>query len=213
MPIYLLNHEISFPNPLFAEDGIVAIGGDLSEERLLLAYQNGIFPWYNDDEPIVWHAPNPRFVLYPDAFHASKSLLKLYNTKKYTFAVNQNFEKVIHYCQQIKRPDQDGTWITNEMENAYIHLHKKGKAHSVEVYDANQQLVGGLYGILMGKVFFGESMFHLQANTSKLAFMYLIQSFSLEIIDCQVYTPHLASLGAREIPLEDFLEILKKYTF
>lgn len=209
MPIYQLSEDIVFPNPLLAEDGIIAVGGDLSPERLLLAYRSGIFPWYNEGEPIIWHAPNPRFVLFPEDFYVSKSLKRLINQGKYHYTVNQDFEKVIRNCKGIKRDFQDGTWITKDMENAYIQLNKLGFAHSIEVRNSKNELVGGLYGILLGKVFFGESMFHLESNTSKLAFHYLINNFDLELIDCQVYTEHLESLGAEEIGINDFLMLLK----
>tara|TARA_B110000495_G_C22990176_1_gene582970 strand:+ start:571 stop:1209 length:639 start_codon:yes stop_codon:yes gene_type:complete len=211
MPIYQLSKDLIFPNPLLAEDGIIAVGGDLSPERLLLAYRSGIFPWYNEGEPIIWHAPNPRFVLVPNQLHISKTLKRLIKQEKYHYTVNQDFEKVIRHCQQVKRYFQDGTWITNDMENAYIQLHQLGFAHSIEVRNKNNELLGGLYGLLIGKVFFGESMFYLESNTSKLAFHYLIENYDLELIDCQVYTEHLESLGAEEIDVNDFLMLLKEY--
>lgn len=211
MPIYKLSKELIFPDPLKAEDGVLAIGGDLSPERLLLAYSNGIFPWYNEGEPIIWHAPDPRFVLFPENFYCSKSLKRLIKQEKYTFKVDTNFEAVIQNCKQIFREDQDGTWITNEMEKAYINLHELGFAHSIEVYNQENKLVGGLYGIKLGDVFFGESMFHLESNTSKLAFYHLVSHFQLKLIDCQVYTEHLESLGADDISLSRFLDLLDEY--
>lgn len=210
MPIYKLSKKIVFPHPSLAENGILAVGGDLSPQRLLLAYSNGIFPWYNEDEPIIWHAPNPRFVLFPNDFYISKSLKRLIKQEKYSFSINKDFRNVILNCKQIERNFQDGTWITNDMENAYIKMHELGHAHSIEVWNKDKKLVGGLYGILIGKVFFGESMFHLESNTSKLAFHHLIQSYKLELIDCQVYTEHLESLGAVDIDLEMFLDLLNE---
>ena len=212
MPIYQLSDKLVFPHPSLAEDGILAIGGDLSPNRLLLAYKNGIFPWYNEDEPIIWHSPDPRFVLFPKKFHISKSLKRLIKQEKYTFSIDKDFENVIRNCKEIEREFQYGTWITNDMENAYIALHNLGFAHSVEIWNSENKLVGGLYGVLLGKVFFGESMFHLESNTSKLAFYFLIKSYELEIIDCQVYTAHLESLGAEDISLNDFLHLLKLHT-
>lgn len=212
MPVYQLTKELIFPHPLLAENSILAIGGDLSTERLLLAYRNGIFPWYNEGEPIIWHSPNPRFVLFPKNFYISKSLKRLIKQNKYTFSIDNDFKNVIRNCKQIERNFQDGTWITDDMENAYIKLHELGHAHSIEVWNKENKLVGGLYGILMGKVFFGESMFHLESNTSKLAFYHLIKSYNLELIDCQVYTEHLESLGAEDIELEEFLSLLETFT-
>ncbi len=211
MPIYQLSHELVFPHPSLAEeDGLLAIGGDLSVDRILLAYHNGIFPWYNEGEPIIWHAPKPRFVLFPEDLKVSKSMKQLIKSDKYKVTLDHDFKQVIHKCGAIKRADQDDTWITNEMEKAYIELHHQNYAHSVEVWNKNNELVGGLYGINLGTVFYGESMFHEESNTSKLAFISLIQNFNFHIIDCQVYTKHLASLGAKEINSEDFYEIIVK---
>jgi len=184
----------------------------LSPERLILAYRSGIFPWYSQGEPIIWHAPDPRFVLFPQNFYVSKSLKQLLKQNKYSFAIDTNFKEVIRNCKTVNREEQDGTWITNEMETAYIKLHELGFAHSIEVYNLNKKLVGGLYGIKLGKVFFGESMFHLESNASKLAFYHLISSFDLELIDCQVYTEHLESLGAEDVSLEHFLSLLNLFT-
>lgn len=212
MPIYQLSKDLIFPNPFHAEDGIIAVGGDLSPERLILAYRSGIFPWYSQGEPIIWHAPDPRFVLFPQSFYVSKSLKQLLKQNKYSFAIDTNFKEVIRNCKTVNREEQDGTWITNEMETAYIKLHELGFAHSIEVYNLNKKLVGGLYGIKLGKVFFGESMFHLESNASKLAFYHLISSFDLELIDCQVYTEHLESLGAEDVSLVHFLSLLNLFT-
>lgn len=211
MPIFQLDEELIFPHPKLAEDGILAVGGDLSPQRLLLAYKNGIFPWYNKGEPIIWHAPDPRFVLFPEKFRISKSLRLLINKNKYRCSFNANFEKVILNCKNITRKNQAGTWITEDMKKAYINLHKLGYAFSIEVYNLQNKLVGGLYGIKLGKVFFGESMFSKESNTSKIALSFLIKNVDLKLIDAQVHTNHLESLGAEHIPLDDFLLLLKKY--
>jgi len=207
MPIYLLNEQLVFPDPSQAEEGILAIGGDLSAERLILAYQSGIFPWYNDDEPIIWHSPDPRFVLFPQDLKISNSMKQLLKSNKYTLTINKGFEDVIAHCRHAKRKGQDGTWIHDEMIEAYLLLHHRGIAHSVEVWNTENKLVGGLYGLNLGNIFYGESMFHLESNTSKLALITLIQSFPFKIIDCQVHTKHLASLGASTIRLKEFLKI------
>lgn len=212
MPIYRLGEKLIFPHPLLAEDdGVLAIGGDLSVERLLLAYANGIFPWYNAGTPIVWHAPNPRFVLFPERFKVSKSLKQLIKKQKYTIKINTCFEKVVENCKTVYRPDQEDTWIDGAMQKAYANLHYLGYAHSVEVFNVKQKLVGGLYGVQLGQVFFGESMFHLESNTSKLAFHYLVNHFNIRIIDCQMHTKHLESLGGEFTTMEHFLSLLKQY--
>ncbi|POY35823.1 leucyl/phenylalanyl-tRNA--protein transferase [Solitalea longa] len=209
MPVYELSDELIFPHPLLAEeDGLLAFGGDLSPERLLLAYRNGIFPWYTDEDPILWHAPNPRFVLFPKNLRVSKSMQQVIRSNKFTITVDTAFEQVIASCKYIVREHQPDTWITKEMQQAYIQLHKLGFAHSIEVWQ-NDELVGGLYGINLGTVFFGESMFHEVSNASKVAFIYLIQQIPFSIIDCQMETEHLKSLGGQNIPLEDFLLILE----
>ncbi len=216
MPIYLLSEdEISFPHPSLAtEDGILAVGGDLSAERLILAYQYGIFPWYNQGDPILWWSPDPRFVLYPEELKVSKSMRPYFNQNKFECSVDTNFEAVIQNCQQNKRGNQAGagTWITKEMQDAYIELHKLGIAHSIEVWQ-NKELVGGLYGLSLGKCFFGESMFTKVNNASKFGFIYLVQKLKEKgfwLIDCQQETQHLASLGAKAIPRFQFLALLKK---
>ncbi len=211
MPVYQLTEELIFPHPKYAEDGVLAIGGDLSPERLLLAYQNGIFPWYSDDEPIIWHAPDPRFVLFPEKFKKSKSLNQLINKQIYTCSLNQNFEDVMLNCKSITRKEDEGTWINNDMIEAYYRLYKYGLAQSVEVKNKAGKLVGGLYGVKLGKVFFGESMFSIEPNTSKIALDYLIKNTDIKLIDTQVYTSHLESLGAEYISLNTFLTLLKKY--
>ncbi len=210
MPIFQLTDELIFPHPKYAEDGILAIGGDLSPERLVLAYKNGIFPWFNDGEPIIWHSPNPRFILFPKKFKRSKSLKSLIKKDIYKCYVNKNFKEVILNCKEIERKQDAGTWITDEMFEAFYKLHKQGIAHSIEVYNNNKELVGGLYGLKLGKIFFGESMFSKEANTSKIALAYLIDNTPLELIDAQVYTKHLESLGAEYISLNNFLKILQE---
>lgn len=211
MPVFKLTDELLFPPTCLAdEDGLLAFGGDLSLERLKLAYSKGIFPWYNDGEPIQWWSPNPRFVLFPEEIIVSRSMRSVLRNLDFSFAKNQNFKEVIHHCKTQNRTGQLGTWITDEMEHAYINMHKQGFAHSAECYFKNE-LVGGMYGIKMGKVFFGESMFSLISNASKYAFIKFIASLQnegIEIIDCQVYTPHLESLGARLIAREEFEKFL-----
>lgn len=212
MTFYRLSKTLAFPNPEEAEDdGLLAIGGDLSPERIILAYSLGIFPWYNE-KPILWWSPNPRMVLFPSKFKISKSLRQVLKSNKFNVSLDSKFKEVIEICSKVPRANQDGTWITQEMKKAYIRLHKLGFAHSVEVY-RNNKLVGGLYGISIGNAFFGESMFHLETNASKVAFYYLSQiclENNFDFIDCQVSNPHLASLGAEEIPRSQFLEILEK---
>ncbi len=211
-----LTEKLEFPNPETAsEEGVIALGGDLSQERLLLAYQKGIFPWYSDGEPIIWYCPAERMVLFPEDLKVSKSMKQLIKKGNFTITENAAFSEVIFNCKHILRNDDFGTWITDDMEQAYINLHKKGIAKSIEVwfYDANskkQILVGGLYGVDLGNgVFCGESMFSLISNASKLAFIHLVQNHNYKLIDCQVYNDHLATLGAREISREEFLEMLK----
>jgi leucyl/phenylalanyl-tRNA--protein transferase len=207
--MYWIGEELIFPpHELATEEGILALGGDLSAERLILAYSNGIFPWFNEGEPIVWYSPWERMVLFPEELKISKSMRQLIRKNQFTITENTAFEEVIFNCKHIDRKDQLGTWITNEMEQAYIELHKKGLAKSVEVWFEGE-LVGGLYGIdLQNDVFCGESMFSKMSNTSKLAFIHLTQNRGYKLIDCQVYNEHLASLGAREIPRKEFLEFL-----
>lgn len=209
--MFILGKEILFPNVETANtNGVIAIGGDLSSERLLLAYKSGIFPWYNEGEPIIWYSPDSRMILYPERLKISKSMRSVLRKGNFKITVNQNFEEVIANCKIINRKDQPGTWITDEMQKAYLKLHKSGLAKSVEVWQ-NDELVGGLYGIDLGHVFCGESMFSKVSNTSKVAFIYLSQKCENEnykLIDCQVYNEHLASLGAEEIPRKEFIKIL-----
>jgi leucyl/phenylalanyl-tRNA--protein transferase len=218
-----LTDKIEFP-PYEASspEGIIAIGGDLSPERLMYAYRRGIFPWYSEEYPILWHCPPERMVLFPEELKVSKSMKQVLRKGMFTITENQAFEAVIAHCKYIKRKDQhgDGTWITDEMQAAYIRLHQLGHAKSLEVWHFDPstitqdkqaqhkpQLVGGLYGVELGDVFCGESMFSKVSNASKVAFIHLAQS-GYRLIDCQVYTDHLASLGAKEISREEFLQLL-----
>jgi leucyl/phenylalanyl-tRNA---protein transferase len=206
-----LTRELFFP-PVSEtnQNGILAFGGDLSPERLILAYKSGIFPWFNIDEPIIWWAPNPRMVLFLEELVISKSMRNIINRKGFNVTFNQNFREVISNCQKIKRKDENGTWITNDMINAYCKLHDLGIAKSVEVWK-NQELVGGLYGVDLGHVFCGESMFSKVSNASKFAFINLVndlKSKNYQLLDCQVHNDHLKSLGCREIDRIDFMKIL-----
>ena len=204
-----LTDTIIFPDYKFTtKEGIIALGGDLSVDRLIYAYNNGIFPWFSEGDPIVWYCPLKRMVLYPDAIKIAKSMQKIIHKKEFTITENKAFEQVIDNCRHIKRNDGLGTWITNDMQQAYINLHTKGMAKSIEVWH-NNQLVGGLYGVEVNKVFCGESMFSKISNTSKLAFIHLAKCNKYQLIDCQIYNPHLASLGAKEIDRSLFLSILK----
>lgn len=207
--IFRLDERLLFPDPALAEDdGLLAIGGDLSTERLLLAYQNGVFPWYSEDEPILWFSPHERFVLYPDELKISKSMQKVLKSGRFNITINMAFEKVIAACSKAPRPGQDGTWITADMQAAYISLNEKGFAHSVEVWEG-EELVGGLYGVQVNNVFCGESMFSKVSNASKAALVYLCQSGKYNLIDCQVYTQHLESMGARMISREEYMRMVK----
>jgi leucyl/phenylalanyl-tRNA--protein transferase len=205
-----LTDTIAFPPYNFTtKDGIIALGGDLSSERLLHAYKNGIFPWYSEGEPIVWYSPQKRMVLFPNDLKVSKSMQKIIRQKTFTITENTAFEEVIYMCKNIHRKEDFGTWITDDMEQAYIKLHKKGIAKSIEVW-LDKQLVGGLYGVTVNNIFCGESMFSKVSNSSKLAFIHLVKNKNYKLIDCQVYNTHLASLGAKEILRDQFLAILKE---
>ena len=208
--MHFLNKNIEFPPVSQAsEDGILAVGGDLSSERLLMAYKNGIFPWFDDEEPIIWWSPNPRFVLFPKQLKVSKSMKQVLRNNDFEVTVNKDFEAVINHCSKIKRDGQKGTWITESMKLAYIKLHELGYAKSIEVWLDNE-LVGGLYGIDVNNgVFCGESMFSLVSNASKVGFITFIQNSNYKLIDCQVYTNHLESLGAQDISRDEFLKYLK----
>lgn len=205
-----LTEELVFPDYSETDQfGIIAYGGDLSTDRLKLAYQKGIFPWFNENEPILWWFPDPRFVLFPDELIVSKSMKKILRDENFRFTENESFEEVIENCRRIQRPGQKGTWITDEMKQAYIQLHEAGIAKSIEVWQ-NGELAGGFYGIDQGTIFCGESMFAKVSNASKAGFIYFVQKYSTtyQLIDCQVYTGHLESLGAREIPADEFLKFL-----
>jgi leucyl/phenylalanyl-tRNA--protein transferase len=212
MPVYQLPEQLIFPDPEEAEpEGLLAVGGDLSPERLLLAYSMGIFPWYADEDPILWWSPDPRLILEPESLKISKSLKRIICKKQFSITIDHDFKTVINKCATAKRKE-DGTWIVNDMINAYIELHHKGFAHSVEVWE-KEKLVGGLYGVSIGKIFFGESMFSKTNNASKIALVYLVKTLSewgFSCIDCQIKTEHLISMGAREISRHDFLNLLKK---
>jgi leucyl/phenylalanyl-tRNA---protein transferase len=211
---FYLSEELAFPPPeLAGPDGLLAIGGDLRTERLLLAYKNGIFPWYNEDEPICWWCPHPRFVLLPQNLTISRSMLQLLKKNTFTFTTNQAFEQVITNCRTTARHGQGGTWIQPEMITAYTELHHQGYALSAEAWQ-NGKLTGGLYGVLLGRVFYGESMFSHVSNASKFAFIRLVQQLQQQgivLIDCQVHTAHLESLGATFIPRNEFIACLAEY--
>lgn len=209
--MYYLTASLSFP-PVSQTNssGILALGGDLSPERLQLAYANGIFPWFEDGEPITWWSPNPRMVLFLDELVISKSMRNVLNRNIFRVTFNQNFRDVISNCQNIKRDGQNGTWITNDMIEAYCKLNELGIAKSVEVWQ-DEVLVGGLYGVDLGHVFCGESMFSIVSNASKVAFVTLVKQLKIanyKLLDCQVYNPHLESLGCREIDRNEFMSIL-----
>ncbi|MGB0891745.1 MAG: leucyl/phenylalanyl-tRNA--protein transferase [Flavobacteriaceae bacterium] len=204
-----LTEKIEFPSYEFTtDDGIIALGGDLSEERLIYAYKNGIFPWFSEDDPIVWYCPFERMVLFPNEIKVSKSMRRIINKNEFIITENKAFKEVIFNCKTINRNDGLGTWITNDMEQAYINLHKKGIAKSIEIWFDNE-LVGGLYGLEINTIFCGESMFSKVSNASKMAFIHLAKNKNYKLIDCQIYNDHLASLGAREIDRNVFLKILK----
>lgn len=213
MPVFQLDENIIFPKPeLGRKDGLLAIGGDLSPQRLSLAYTNGIFPWYSEGNPILWWSPDPRMVLFPKEFKRHKNLRKEVESPRFEVSFDQDFENVIAHCGSVLRPGQEGTWLTREMIEAYIRLFEMGVAHSVEVWEQGK-LVGGLYGLKIGKVFFGESMFHLKSNASKVALWHCVDWLleeGVELIDAQQETPHLSSLGARLISRESFLYLLFK---
>jgi len=209
----LSKYSYSFPNPRFASDeGLLAYGGDLSSSRLLSAYRHGIFPWYNEGDPILWWSPNPRLLLYPEKFRVRKSFRRVLRSQKYVVRFDEAFSDVIAHCASVPRAGQDHTWIVAPMREAYIRLHEEGFAHSVEVYQEGK-LVGGLYGLAMGKVFFGESMFSLVSDASKVAFKALSDVLGLrgyDFIDCQMKTDHMVGLGAEVVEREKYLDALEK---
>ncbi len=212
MTVYFLDSRIRFPDPSEAEPGgLLAIGGDLSPKRLLLAYENGIFPWYSEEDPILWFSPDPRMVFFPGDFRFSKTLIETVSSGKFSVRVDTDFAAVIESCAQVRRKGQSGTWITEEMKTAYRKLHELGYAHSFEVY-SEENLVGGLYGVSLGGAFFGESMFHLETDASKVALFHLVRKcweFGFDLIDSQVPTDHMRTLGGREISRKEFLLALK----
>jgi len=213
MPVYRLSSKIEFPPPELATDydGLLAVGGDLSVERLRTAYANGIFPWPSEGLPLAWWSPDPRFVLYPRALTVPKSLSRVLKKNTFTYTVDRCFAEVIGHCRTVKRAEQDGTWITAKMEKAYIALHRAGYAHSVEAWSGDR-LAGGFYGVSLGCCFFGESMFAREPDASKCAFVRLVEELHKQecpLIDCQVYTDHLARFGAVEISRTAFLEQLR----
>ena len=206
--IFRLDKRLVFPEPDLAEpDGLLAVGGDLSIQRLLLAYQNGIFPWYSDDTPILWYSPHERFVLYPQELNISRSMRRVLNSVRFRVTADTCFNEVITACSTVPREGQDGTWITADMKAAYNRLHAEGHAHSVEVWQ-NEELVGGIYGVQVGNVFCGESMFSKVSNASKTALIHVCQSGLYKLVDCQVHTDHMASMGARMISREEYMTIL-----
>ena len=210
---WLNKADSPFPNVNLAlnePNGLIAIGGDLSIDRMLLAYENGIFPWYGEGEPILWYSPNPRMVITPDKLHVSKSLKKILHSSQFRVCIDMAFKEVILQCRTVQRPGQSGTWIDDEMVKSYCQLHKLGYAHSYEVYK-NDELVGGLYGVALGRVFFGESMFSLVSNASKVAFAHLLQKSKYCLIDCQIENQHLESLGAFKMPRDLFIQQLKAF--
>lgn len=210
MPIYRLDERLLFPPPEEGpRRGPIAVGGDLRPERLLLAYSLGIFPWQGD--PLCWHSPDPRMVLLADELHVTRSLRRAQARRPYRLTMDEAFGAVMTACASVPRPGQDGTWITGEMVDSYAELHRRGVAHSVEAWSGDR-LVGGLYGLSLGAAFFGESMFALAPDASKLAFVALVRQlarWSIPLVDCQVYTPHLARFGAREWPRREFLHALR----
>ena len=210
---WLNKADTPFPNVNLAlnePNGLIAIGGDLSIDRMLLAYENGIFPWYGEGEPILWYSPNPRMVITPDKLHVSKSLKKILHSSQFRVRIDMAFKEVILKCRTVQRPGQSGTWIDDEMVKSYCQLHELGYAHSYEVYK-NDELVGGLYGVALGRVFFGESMFSLVSNASKVAFAHLLQKSKYCLIDCQIENQHLESLGAFKMPRDLFIQQLKAF--
>lgn len=210
MIFQLDKNMLAFPDPSLAEDdGLLAIGGDLEPERLLLAYQNGIFPWYNEDEPICWYAPKVRCVIYPQEVRITSSMKKVLSKKQFDIKVNTQFEEVISNCKNISRKGEPGTWITDEMEAAYIHLHNLGIAHSIEAWESGN-LVGGMYGVSVNNVFCGESMYSKVSNASKAVLIWICQESTYHLLDCQLPNPHLFSLGARMISQQEFLNELQR---
>ncbi len=212
MPIFRLSEALVFPPARLARaDGLLCVGGDLSSKRLILAYENGIFPWFSENDPLLWWSPDPRLVLFPEQIHISRSLAKAIKKNAFTIRVDTAFEKTIRACSHLRQKKTAGTWLVDEMIAAYIALHHQGVAHSVETW-RDGRLVGGLYGISIGKSFFGESMFSVESNASKIALVFLaahLNRHNFHLIDCQVTSDHLINMGAIEISRQRFLEIIK----
>ncbi len=212
-PVYRLGTALAFPDPRHSDaSGLLAVGGDLSSERLLLAYSQGIFPWYSGGQPILWHSPDPRTLLLPSALHVPRTLRKLMRRRPFEVRFDTAFEEVVSACAEVERPDQAGTWISDAMRCAYAALHREGFAHSAEAWEQGR-LVGGLYGVSLGGAFFGESMFALRSDASKVAFVTLVAQlarWSFDFVDCQVHTEHLERFGASAWPREHFLEALDR---
>ena len=213
MAFFIPEEETNFPSVDLADaDGLLAIGGSLSFERLMNAYKKGIFPWYSEGEPACWYSPDPRFILFPSKIKVSRSMKGVLKKREFMFSIDKDFAGVIKSCRKVKRKGEPGTWISNEIEDAYIDLFKKGVAHSAETWK-NNELIGGLYGVQMGSVFFGESMFASESNASKFAFINYVKFLEkqgVKLIDCQVYTPHLESLGAEFIARKKFTKFLEE---
>jgi leucyl/phenylalanyl-tRNA---protein transferase len=211
MPVFRLTDALAFPDPELAEDGgLLAVGGDLRPERVVLAYRNGIFPWYSEGRPILWWCPSPRFVLLPDELHVGRSLRRAIKREPYRITLDTAFAAVIDRCGHAPRVGQRGTWITNDVRDAFVELHRRGLAHSVEAWEG-ERLVGGLYGLAMGTVFFGESMFADAPDASKIAFVRLVEqlrTWGFDLIDCQVHPEHLERFGARYVELDEFMRRL-----
>jgi leucyl/phenylalanyl-tRNA--protein transferase len=211
MPIYRLTKKLDFPPPEVAEDGLLAVGGDLSVRRLLLAYQNGIFPWYDEDDPILWWSPDPRLVFFPEQWKPSRRLARTIRSGRYRVTADTAFETVIHACAETPRHHEQGTWILPQMIDAYVDLHREGYAHSVECWEGDE-LAGGLYGVSIGACFFGESMFHRGVDASKVAFAALVEccrAWNFRLIDGQLPNPHLEQLGGVTLPRAEFLALLR----
>lgn len=212
MPVRALGRALVFPPLEQAEDGLLAVGGDLSPERLLVAYRSGIFPWYDETLPILWHSPDPRCVLPVDRLHVGRTLRRVVTRRTYDIRYDTAFERVIRACQKTPRPGQDGTWITEEMARAYVVLHRLGYAHSIEAWH-DGELAGGLYGVSLGRIFFGESMFAWKPNASKVALVHLAERvgrWGFSLIDAQVPTPHTVAMGAEEWPRAKFVDVLRR---
>ncbi len=213
MPVFALPPEHVFPDPALSRpDGLLAVGGDLHPARVLLAYTLGIFPWYSEGQPILWHSPDPRFVLFNEDFKVPRSLRKVIRRQPFRLTLDRAFHQVIAACAAAERPHQQGTWITSDMGRAYTELHRLGFAHSAEAWDGDE-LVGGLYGVCVGRMFFGESMFTTVDDASKVAFVALfrqLERWGHDVVDSQVHTDHLARFGARDIPREDYLDLLRE---